>query len=217
MNPNNQNKIIEQEFRFLIDKNKLKIKPPRQIEGFELLDSSVIKIEDNLFEREGLSLKEENIGFRIRKIDNDKIEFTYKKFLGRDNNMVRYDEFTIEINQNEADELKSNVFTNPKLPILVEMTKKGKLYYFVTINNKRDVYHYKNNDSSIELVIEDVLYSNGNNKAPDSALEIEIKATNERRDNVDKFVNNIKELYECKVLNEGKNARAMRLLNITLR
>lgn len=216
MNSDNPQNIIEQEFRFLIPYQKLQIDPPTEILSFKMVESSVIKIEDSLFERKGITLKEENIGFRVRKINDDKIEFTYKKFLGRENNIVRYDEFTLDLNEPESQDLKSNVFTNPRLPILTEMQEKGNLYYFVTVANKRKVYNYKDNNSLIELVIEDIVYSDGKNEAKDSAIEIEIKADNSNKENVYKFVDKIKEIYKCEDLNEGKNARAMRLLNITL-
>jgi hypothetical protein len=49
------------------------------------------------------------------------------------------------------------MFYKPQTFLLTEMQEKSNLYYFVTVANKRKVYNYKDNNSLIELVVEDIV------------------------------------------------------------
>jgi hypothetical protein len=77
MNSNNPQNIIEQEFRFLIPYQNLQIGPPAEILSFKMIDSSVIKIEDSLFER-GITLKEETSALELEKLTTIKLNLHKK-------------------------------------------------------------------------------------------------------------------------------------------
>lgn len=209
--------LLEQEYRFLIDRKMLTVAPPLKIYDFRLKNSSISNLKDHLFERNKMSLKEENVGFRIRNVDNKYTEFTYKKFLGKENGMARYDEFTTIISDIEANKLINNNFKIKKLSILKTLSLKGQLYYFLSIENKRRIFNYENGLCTIEMVIEDITYSSSKKSAQDSAMEIEIKMTEKDKESVVKFVEKIKKIYNCIDQNEGKNTRAQKLLKIKLR
>ncbi len=210
---NKSNQIIEKEYRFLIDIEKLKISPPVQIGSFILDDQKTKTHTDYLFEREELPLKNENIGFRIRQI-GENLEFTYKKFLGKENGVVNYDEFTIPISQETLQSFKRGDFEHKDLPILKKLSTKGTLYFLLEIENKRSTYLFSHGSSKIEVMLEDIKYKNGSNTVTDSMMEIEINVSEEDSGDLDIFVETLKKMYGCVDMNEGKNTRAERLLGI---
>jgi len=73
-------KKIELEYRFLIPRERIMVIPPHEVANFVLNNSTVVVFQDFLFERTGTPLKDDNVGFRLRKRDDTDIEFTYKKF-----------------------------------------------------------------------------------------------------------------------------------------
>lgn len=213
---NTQVKIIEIEYRFLIGRDKLEVEPPKKVGKFELVETSTLNLKDSLFERHGAPLKDENIGIRIRDIGNGTIEFTYKKFLGRDGEVARYDETTLNISRDTLDNFLHNNFTNSNLEVIDKLSEKGELYFYLTISNSRKVYMYRSDHSEAELVIEDIQYSNSEKSVQDAAMEIELKYGEDSKEDIDAFVKVIKDLYECIDQNEGKNTRALKLLGMNL-
>lgn len=205
-------KIIEKEYRFLIDSAKLTIKPPSQIGKFVLTSKKTINHTDFLFEREKAPLKDENIGFRIRKTASA-TEFTYKKFLGKKDGIVSYDEFTTRISPNLIEDFKEGLFNHKDLPILQKLQQSGSLYFLLEIHNSRTIYTYTLKHSTIELMLENIKYKNDKNTVSDSMIEIEINISANDQDETDMFVNAIKETYGSEIMDEGKNTRAERLLN----
>lgn len=213
---NPQVKIIEKEYRFLISRDKLEVQPPKKVGKFELVQTGTIDLKDSLFERRGAPLKDENIGIRIRDIANGTIEFTYKKFLGREGEIAKYDETTTSISREMLDNFLNNHFSNSNLEIIDKLSEKGELYFYLTISNYRKVYIYRSEHSVAELVIEDIQYSNSEKSVQDAAMEIELKYGDDAKDDIDLFVKEIKILYECIDQNEGKNTRALKLLGMNL-
>jgi inorganic triphosphatase YgiF len=213
----NMKNIIEKEYRFLIPRESLAIVPPKEIKGFfALISNNVIKHRDYLFEREKVSLKSEDIGFRVREIGN-KLEFTYKKFLGRENGIVHFDEFTTNISDEDLQRFQSGDFSKSGIDILETLEKKGKLYPLLNIANKRTVYKYEKGECIVELMLEDVVYSSGKKVVADSAMEVEVEYITNKERLITSFINEIRKLYKCEELNEGKNARGERLLGLKLR
>ena len=208
-----QNKI-EKEYRFLTDQQNLNNIPPKTIGDFKLLNRQVTEHIDYLFERKVISLKDDNVGFRIRK-SSEKIEFTYKKFLGFKNNIVQYDEFTLPISQALLDRFLENKFSGTEIKILQELANKGELYYLLTIKNKRFIYTYKYKDTICDLIIEDLEYIHGKLNKRDTMVEVEINTINDNLKSTSTFIETIKQIYNVKTLNQGKNARAMKLLGIS--
>jgi len=92
-------KILETEYSFLIPNFSLALPFIQRTGRFALISEKRIELQDYLSERKNVSLMSEHIGFRVRKV-NGKYEFTYKKFLGRDNDLSRYDEHTVLIAEN---------------------------------------------------------------------------------------------------------------------
>lgn len=208
--------ITEKEYRFLIPRESLDIVPPKDINGFVLISKNATDHKDYLFERERMSLKSEDIGFRVREMGG-KLEFTYKKFLGRENGVVHFDEFTTEISDTVLQDFQSGEFLKSGIEILKKLEKKGKLYPLLNIKNKRKIFVYEKGGCKAELTLEDVLYSSVNKSVSDSAMEIEIEYSKNDEDLIAEFVAEIKKIFNCKELNEGKNARGERLLDLKLK
>ncbi len=205
--------IIEKEYRFLISLESAKILPPDQIGHFKLANKKVSNHTDYLFEREVVPLKDDNVGFRVRKAGSS-MEFTYKKFLGKENGVVNYDEFTTVVDPDTLKQFKEGDFNHKNLPVLTTLSEKGSLYFLLEIINRRTIYTYTHDSSTIELMVEDIKYKNNAQSVSDSMMEIEINISNDDQKDMDLFVEIIKEKYDCVLMDEGKNTRAARLLGI---
>ncbi|MFA6007388.1 MAG: CYTH domain-containing protein [Candidatus Shapirobacteria bacterium] len=211
---NHSVKATEREYSFLIPRNKLNINPPENIGNFKQISLTNKTIHDILIERKNISLKSEKIGVRLRKIDGQ-IEFTYKRFLGKDNGATKYDEITESVSEDIF-----KYFLTGKIdlfnPTLKKMAVKGTLYPLLQIKNKRKIVVYSDGVNSIEVEIEKLEYSSsGNNKrVNDSMLELEIIELKSKTEVFDVLVDFFKKAYCGVTASEGKNTRASRMLGI---
>lgn len=211
----NIKQIIEMEYRYLIPESKVSLRPPDEICGFKLESNTTSEHEDLLFEREKTSMKSENVGIRMRKKSNN-FEYTYKKFLGRFDGVVNYDELTVPVSIGQWELALSGKIDDKVLPKVGELIQKGNIYPLFLIKNKRNIYNYVQGKSKIELVVEDVMYSIKDKTAKDYMLEAEVVVSSEDKQDLDFFIKEICDLYNCQDLNEGKNSRAEKLLGVTL-
>lgn len=203
--------IIEKEYTFKIPKSKLKTKLPTVLKNFILKGHIEYKIKDILLERLGAPLSDVNIGMRIRIKDNGVIELTYKKFLGRKNGLAHYDERTLLLtNKDLAFFYKNGVFP-AKEKWLLELQKEGRLYVLLEINNSREFFKYSYKKDVIEVVVEDITYSNDSKSAKDYMLEVELFLTSDIE--IIDVVNLISVLFNAKEVNEGKITRALKMLS----
>lgn len=206
-------KITESEYRFLIPRSKLGVKPDEQIAGFELVSEETVVLEDVLFERKGKTLKSENIGLRVRMVGNQ-AEFTYKKFLGSFGGVAKFDEITVHLNDKAFRALQKGSFNFIQPPIIEKLREEGGLYMLLTIKNMRRVFHYVNKFVELELVVEDIKYISDQKHIGDAMIEIEIKGSQHK--DIPLFVETIKKLFVAKEASQGKNSRGAALLGIKL-
>ncbi|MBN1618649.1 hypothetical protein JW887_04915 [Candidatus Dojkabacteria bacterium] len=204
------NKSTELEYRFTIPRSKLQLRIDKQVGQFHLDQTYETLITDILLERNGTTLKSENIGIRVRNIDN-KYEFTYKKFLGLKKGIAKFDEITQDTDDKTFENFAKEKFDLQKFPILNDLSKKGKLYVMVSVQNKRTVSLFSNNATQIEFVLEDITYSKGKKQVQDAMIEIELKKI-DNTFGVEEFIQHLQKLYSAEPSTEGKNTRAMRLL-----
>ncbi|MDP2860671.1 MAG: CYTH domain-containing protein [bacterium] len=205
--------IIEAEYQYLIPRSKLNLAPPANLDGFSLADIENIEIKDVLLERKNISLKSEKIGIRIRKVGQKK-ELTYKKFLGKENGITKFDEQTLEIDDKTYSDFSRGVFDYKRFSIFDALRQKGEFYVMITISNKRKIYHYTDSRSRVELIIEDICYKTNGKKAQDAMIEIEIKHPADQEAEIKKLAEYIRDYYFGRETNEGKNSRGMFLLGI---
>ncbi len=204
---------IELEYRYVIPRDKLSTNLPKELRGFFNTKNYTLVLEDVLIERKNISLKSEKIGIRVRN-DSDKYELTYKKFLGEENGAKKFDEHTTEIEKKDYESIKAGDLNVINLPGITEIKRKGELYILVILNNKRNVYIYEQNQTVLELVVEDLIYKNQSGTVNDSMLEIEIKSNEGLTEEIQDLANKIKILFNAEDSSEGKNSRAMKLLSI---
>lgn len=207
-------KATEREYSYLIPRKKLSLPLPAKVGSFNLISLENKLISDLILERHELAFSKENIGVRIRKIDT-KIEFTYKKFLGKENGLTRYDEVTEEVYQDTFDAYSSGniVLFND---ILRDLSKQGQIYPFLQINNSRKVAVYGNKVDRVEVVIEDLKYFSWekNKYIKDAMIEIEIIKCNHSSSEIEKLVNYFCQTFDGSPTNEGKSTRASKFLGI---
>lgn len=205
---------MELEYRYVIPSENINLIPPKDIGVFELAKSYQISLEDILIERRGHSLKKEKIGIRARKTGTS-YEVTYKKFLGEERGAKKFDEHNAIIDQATFERIKSGDFDFSALPIADEISRTGDPYILVEVINSRSVYIYAHEKASLELVVEDITYIGNNRTVQDAMMELEIKSDLVDKSEEIKFVaDTIKALYGGVESNEGKNSRAMKLLEI---
>lgn len=212
------NKLIEKEFRYIIPRKNLKKILPKTVVNFILQSKSVKQIEDILLERKGKTLKSEDIGMRLRKLldkSGTKVEFTYKKFLGQENGVARFDERNFEIKDKVFDEVVKGDLTNLYLPFEEYLSHYDSLFVLLRITNRRKVYNYTDGDAGVEVVVEDIKFFSGTKNTKDAMIEIEIKSTKDNITNCLAFAGEIKRIFHGEESNQGKNARGMFLLGIS--
>lgn len=211
-------KIIEKEYRFIISRKNLSLIPPKSIAGFMLQSNKTTKIVDILLERKIKTLKSQDTGIRLRKtlIDGKWFsEFTYKRFLGKENGVVKFDEMTSSIDQELFENVSKGDLSELNFPLLKKVKKEGDLFVLLCIKNKRQVYDYANKKTNLELIVEDITFFSRNKRAKDATIEIEIKSPEEDISSSETFVDEIKRIFECMDSNQGKNSRGMTLLGIS--
>lgn len=215
MDTNNQ--IIELEYHFEIPRGSLKIQPAKLVADFKMVKSSSVEITDILLETKKQSLKSINVGIRIRKTNN-RIEFTYKKFLGKENGAAKFDELTTILKEDEYQGVINNKFTHlTDLDLVLKKLNKqlDDVYILLIINNKRSIFDYASGSTQIEMILEDIDYKSGTLEAVDAMMELEITSSSYDQKAVEKFIRIISKTYHGKKVDEGKNARGMRLLNLS--
>lgn len=211
-------KIIEKEYRYIISRKNLGLIPPKSIAGFILQSNKTTEFEDILFERRTKTLKSQDIGIRLRKflVEGKRVsEFTYKRFLGKENGVVRFDETTFRVAEEVFEKVSKGNLSELNFPLLEKVKKEGDLFVLLGIKNKRQVYDYAKKKAKLEMVIEDLTFFSGNKKTEDAMIEIEIKSSKEDIINSEIFVDKIKKIFECTDSNQGKNSRGMLLLGIS--
>lgn len=211
-----KNQVLELEYHFTIPRSYLKVPPLRTILGLKLISKKKIEITDFLLETKETSLKSIDAGIRIRKVDNE-LEFTYKKFFGKEKGAAKFDERTNKLNKEKYRRILKNDFSklNDLVLILKKLNRKMEdVYTLMTIRNTRTVLEYLDSNFKIEVVVENILYKSNNQEVVDAMLEIEIKSNLTNYARITDLVNKIKHFYQGTEINEGKNTRGMRLLNI---
>lgn len=207
-------KATEREYSFLIPQDKLNINPPENIGNFTKISQTNKIIHDILIERKNISLKLEKIGARLRKIDGQ-IEFTYKRFLGKESGITKYNEITEPVSEDIF-----KYFLTGKIdlfnPTLKKMAVKGTLYPLLQIKNKRKIAVYSDGANSIEVEIEKLEYFSweNNKRVNDSMLELEIIEFKSKKEIFNVLVDFFKKTYSGVPAGEGKNTRASRMLGI---
>lgn len=215
MDTNNQ--IIELEYHFEIPRGSLKIQPVEMVADFKMVKSNDVEITDVLLETKKNSLKSIDVGMRIRKTNN-RIEFTYKKFLGKENGTAKFDELTTILKEDDYRRVINNKFkylTDLNL-ILQKLNKKvDDVYVLLVVNNKRTILNYAYSSTQIEMILEDIKYKSRELEAVDAMMELEITPSTFDQKAVEKFIKEINKTYQGKEVDEGKNGRGMRLLNLS--
>lgn len=209
--------IVELEYHFEIPRDSLKIQPRKLITDFKMIKSYDVEVTDVLLETKKQSLKSIGAGMRIRKTNNH-VEFTYKKFLGKENGAVKFDELTTTLNENEYQSVISNEFIHlTDLNLVLEKLNKqiNDVYVLLVINNKRNVLSYATPSTQIEMILEDIEYKSRGLEAVDAMMELEITSSTFDQKTVEKFIEAVNRTYHGKAVDEGKNGRGMRLLNLS--
>ena len=215
MDSNNQ--TIELEYHLEIPRRSLKIQPGKLVADFKMVKSNSVVIADILLETKNQSLKSINVGMRIRKTNNH-IEFTYKKFLGKENGAAKFDELTTVLKETDYQSVVNNKFTHlADLDLVLKRLNKqlDDVYILLIINNKRSIFDYASGSTQIEMILEDISYKSGALEAVDAMMELEITSNSYDQKAVEKFIRIISKTYQGKMVDEGKNARGMRLLNLS--
>ena len=207
----------EFEIRISIDEDKLDHELSEKVSDFTLVSKYSEKVEDVLYERRGRSFKADNIGLRLRKKSSGVCKLTYKRFLGSDGSVAKFDEVTKKINKDKYDEIRNSDLSLVSSLVEKNDVSSSQLYELMVIDNKRKIFIYKKDDIKIKMFVEDVTYINNGNIAKDAMIEIESMSSfnNKEMRSVERFAQKIINEYGGKIVNEGKNVRGVRFLGLS--
>ncbi len=201
--------IIEKEYVFEINPDKIKTQLPQSFGNFILIESKDYFVEDILIERESKPLSEDKIGIRFRMDSEGGRQLTYKKFLSKKDGLVRYDERTIDVTENDIKSFKDSGALPISNNFVLDLQEDDVFYIQLEIYNNRKLYKYTHNGEIIEVILEDITYRKNRTNVKDYMLEIEIYASSD----ISEFVALLVNIFSAKEVNEGKITRGLRLLS----